>query len=1407
MQSQRRRLQDRVDQEPVLGKKFAAAVRRSSGYTTTTLSHNTAVVSDQSQPPKSSTATHENKDPVEVVGDVVERRRTKVSRRQHAPRDNIPNLSDNVNSKSIPVNGFPSVQQRHIGTFLLSKNLLDASPQKSSDILSNIMPEIPTSVDASLSILEQSSKDAQSLLEQMSLEEIRESIQELHSVLKPDTIRFLRQRGSLQKVKSSEEPLRDHLPSPSEPLVDSTVNRADSSPEVDPTELNSTICNTTIDNHLKEKMATVISSIQTYKDLDDAYDSFVTSKTTGETDEPILYSIKDEYTDDEKFQLACKLLRSSSPQQTIWAARVVSNRLKYEFERNPCVYSLAPPIYSECEINHQKATTWPFPVLLPVSLRCLLDSQSNQSLCGNGGLLLTTSVLQSLFLLVQLRACSDHAFYNPSEQKRDFYQVDHLDDVVPAAPLRFCYFAAVAEPVNSPTRGSTLPNGAPTLTSTDGVPLSTGAYWTSSSTATLAIADGQAFLRDPMWTLLSRMRIIPRLAEILQMFKSGAALPIEARTSICGILAMIGQRSPGAASAIIHHPTLIDDLVERMIVHQNNSARYDSKSVIPFLSLLCTLARQSRVVAEGIHRRISSENSPVMLHLLATYPKTKDNAASCDRAEDLADFTLQQWTLILWRTLLRYGLGFNLLPTILTLSVDYLTLGVIHAVESVSLAPEMYSCFAVILNVTSMNIKMLRTFESESVNTDSIYKIVALPWRRQAIHHLQALVGNDSFLGKKEVIRLTTGIFRFWGALLGSVANMISAHGAVDDIIDILVSDLKLLIPVLFSTVCSVRMASMVSLALSCTHYPTFHIDSHTGLTFLNAATRAASFLESFVCLVSQLKDFIVLTSDVLLTEVSGLENKLAGHLLCEIGKHSANNVNLERGDEHSIETMQRNCLNRVQAKIVSFLCNGDFGYEFSELRTMAFAVIGRLSVGEEFTASLLFRIPELFRPSTSAASSKNVESSLISKVLFRELIRTESYQLQFDHSSNLDVDWNLFKNSKYPVAVQSLLSDASPVTKPENNDSVYFLPLGKYWLWKLLSGSSINPELSTEDLESDETIQVLETALKIIDELENDLPFYCVNLNKGPKLYYLVNFFLSGKLLLSQNRVVSQVEKLFNHYFYGIEPHDFIQFAEECRMHSRMTHVGFEGKTSASNEMDIEAILNPQESDSYGFSTKHLSSLETFVGDLCDTYLDFGFHFSPFTKCVRLFLVHGFPTKVRCSIIHRLRGDLHLLTLHDENEPLATLLTRFVAGGLPSLDQSSRDDPIFIDCVASIYVKGSICRPDDVFIKSMAMCILVRSLAISVVTRKPSSLLVSKRRILSLESAMATQVVLAAAVWLSKGGSVSSLVSSVLLNDSQQKSELPDEFSIINIEGTDWDDVVHMLESVSRINVPVLDC
>jgi len=118
----------------------------------------------------------------------------------------------------------------------------------------------------------------------------------------------------------------------------------------------------------KQRVATLLSSIKTPEELDaiHAKETGTTLSTDGE--EPM----------NDDFVTACNLLRSTAPRQTLWAARIVCQRLEEDVAAKKSVRI--------DNGGNNNDTTWPYPTVLPVSLRCLLDSPVSQS---NGFLLHT----------------------------------------------------------------------------------------------------------------------------------------------------------------------------------------------------------------------------------------------------------------------------------------------------------------------------------------------------------------------------------------------------------------------------------------------------------------------------------------------------------------------------------------------------------------------------------------------------------------------------------------------------------------------------------------------------------------------------------------------------------------------------------------------------------------------------------------------------------------------------------------------------------------------------------------------------------------------------------------------------------------------------------------------------------
>jgi hypothetical protein len=300
-------------------------------------------------------------------------------------------------------------------------------------------------------------------------------------------------------------------------------------------------------------------------------------------------------------------LRSTSSRQTVWAARIVCQHLESDV--------MAGRLFSVG--GHE---SWPYPKVLVVSLRCLLDVPISQT----NGLILHMYVLRSLYAFLRLRVHADHVVdvSCSSETPASIYQEYFMNDAVPTPPFGTCYPSILAQPLASIDDGDAI------------------AYSTASSSTSVQ-QDGEAFAKDPLWTLLTRMRILPRLADLLSSSGDSINLPDESILAICGILSMLSMRSIGAASIISQHPVILSSLLRIAAlpptdeVDSQYSGCLNTRVALPVVIFMCTLARQSRMVAAALP--IDSILPPV----LALSVETE------------ADHKLQKWSLILWRTMLR----------------------------------------------------------------------------------------------------------------------------------------------------------------------------------------------------------------------------------------------------------------------------------------------------------------------------------------------------------------------------------------------------------------------------------------------------------------------------------------------------------------------------------------------------------------------------------------------------------------------------------------------------------------------------------------------------------------------------------------------------------------------------------
>jgi RPAP1-like, N-terminal len=1441
----KQRVQERIDQEPADGTKLAArsvrigpsgsridvpsSLSSSSSNIVPTVANRKAKITFDEQKESSNT----NKVPVvPVIGTVVERK----SKRRPRPGNNSSLSSSSIRNENNSVEfstGFPSIRKQPLGTFVVSNSNYQTPIHPRSTIVDNKADgeTLASLTNPSLN------NDATAMLQQMSVEEINESIEELYSVLKPETIQFLkhRQQQKRQNVTSGYTSIANDCDTVETPALNS----------LDPTTKDSEM------EHYetsKLQMAQIMTSIKSYDDIDAAYNEYINNDlshtdnimkevlVTKNLDSKLLtsYSIYDEgivndnTVDDTKFHIACMLLRSTSSQQTLWASRIVLSRLKQELMTSDGRSNLLPLIY-QIEL-YPKKSVWTFPILLPVALRCLLDAPIKHN--EGSSILQTTYVLQSIYILLQLRVCSDHlisfpvVFGKPMENTTTSnklnYHVICLNDAIPTVPIRFCYATANAEPIKTE---ATSPSNQ-----TGGIDTNTvaAAYWTSTSTSTSANQDGQDFLCDPMWTLLSKMRIIPRIAYFLQLIvknhtnpnTKSMLLPIEARQSICGILAMIGQRSPGAASAIVHHPTLVPDLLSPAFVYFDDATKlqyqYDSHTMILVLYLLCTLTRQSRNAAEGIYRLISQPMdhcpSGLLLHILTIHSTIHDNSTinssekKLNSAIDSDKFVMQQWGIILWRSLLRYGFGLDFVPTMVTLSSSHLTLGLIDSTKQlVSLAPEWYTCYAVILHGT-------HTSNKSQDDDHAINNMLTSPtWQRLSIYHLQEIGENLNSTQNEEVVRLASAIFIYWKAVLFTLAesSIEKPNTNTTEFTNTSLANVDLLLSALKSILIKNDLKQIISSVMHSIYCTDFcDVLVLNDRLFVQWEARSVTFLETLLALVAMMKQTSIANSKNQLNEIDNLEKHLAKMFIDELNQLSTMRIDInEKNTEISIfiDTARRCILNKVHASIISFLYHGEIKFDVQRARCAAFTIIGRLDFGEESTALMLFGLHDLFRP--SPVSGKEMEQSSLSELLLLELSLSPKRHKQLGQSCKLISDNSISASSKGLFDIQSLLSDAGDDTNPRlDSGSDYLLPVGKYWLWKLLSGDSRN-RLPAENTGVESIfVNVISTALEVIYELEVYQSVDCfataMQLGTYAKLYYLTNLCLQGEAVLFHDRIAFLSDKLFDFYFYSCGLNGISHLAQECRVHldpkpdtNTVTTASYH--TTTIDEELVKEILNPKTSNGKGLSTLQMQSLETYVGDMCDAYLDFGLQYAFFTKSIRLFLANDFPTKIRLNLLNRFRSTLHLLSLEDDKYIIISLLSGFISGGMPSVDHSMRDDPDLIDEVASLYSTSFTDRDDDVFVKLWTICLIARSLAISLFTNNSSGIFVSKRRIRKLDSRLSTRVVRTTALWLETDGSVGSLITSSLQSEIDSIGTLTKSLSTMtNLNSTQWEEIVALLKS-----------
>lgn len=1095
--------------------------------------------------------------------------------------------------------GFPSLS-RPIGAFIKAGAVVEASSKRSEPFFtpndtSNDPALSPSAID----------RDADALLKKMSGLEIKETVQELEAVLPTEMLLFLKNRKKAKVDPGSEK----------KATVESEQRQQSPS-----------ITNATQKSDTKEKtrIAQVMASIQTLEDLDKAYETEMGIVSDFDTARTIM-----------DWTQACNLLRSTSMRQALWAAKTVCQMLEMDVRNN-----------NNCRIG--KCTTeLPYPAILPVSLRCLLDTPS-----PSGGLL-HTYVLRSIFALLQLRAPSDHVVDVLLSNKRStiLYQECFLDDAIPTLPFGVSYPKVAITPVYSNSKGDAV------------------AYSTSSS-STSATQDATAFWSDPMWTLLTKMKMIPRLAQLSQT----PQLPREATVATCGILAMMSIRSPGAAAAIAQHETLLPSILRRSLMPPDEASLMtdylNQYIAVPTMVLLCTMARQSRAVAAAIP---FDSIGPPILAMDSCYP------------------TLIQWTLILWRILLRYGLGLKHLQFAVARSVLHLAKA--RSIEN-PLAVEFLTCFSNVLD--SVKVAKHKNTTSTYISLDDWGVLMnAEGWLMSTLKQSAEILETSMEHGT-----------RLKAACLSLLQSHVSIYSPIDNETKIQLSD-------------SFKDESVSLLyklrGLSVDGTLTAAIEKVFGDDVYEIRDEAASsaFLSSFVALITSLFslwDSLGCTGQGLLTEISQI-------LELRFTKTRSRSCESDR--------VRQGWLNQSKFRIIRFLVDrATCDISFRSARSLAFDLLGQLGQGDEAQAAILFSKDHLFIPYAGRANG----ASRLSSMFMSDLCSSIDARKQLDHSFKLIRGFGITTDGWGTFALNSLLSETEQAGPKQDADNL--LPLGSLWLWQVLSGCARDSQ-SDDENEDNAAIQV--SCLELILDLELSSDSFAASRQLGSKLYYLTNLCLATELILRNDDVSMISSKLIDVYVLQLENEDSFGFdmVDACFKHSIVP------KLAADTDADARKVTALYESLT-GSSTVQVRAFVDFVSDLCTAFIEYGAQYDVFVKCIRILWRPEFPCIIRIETLTRLRDLSPLLTLPDEVESwatLAALAVGYLFDGIPGEEGVKFESAAMLDMVATILKTDSYKRIDPQaqkdFFLLVACAMLGRSLSGSI--KHSSSLAPSMRRIVGL--------------------------------------------------------------------------
>ena len=1189
--------------------------------------------------------------------------------------------------------GFPSLDVP-IGTFARKggNNQSPRQPTVSKDMVA-LGSRSRTSAPVEKSKQREGNGDgsANSMLSGMSRTGIMEGIAEIESALSEQSIAFLKARGQKKKQAAQADSKQKEKQPKCTTLSMSATPKATAAPEVD-----------------KAKEAEILSSIRTEEDLDRIYSDFNASAGASvlESSAPEIEAPGGKIQD---LKSATALLRSTSYRQTILAAKTTCELLS---KRIHDLKSAGDGCHDAAAIERSSAGD--YPAVLPVALRCLLDLPQ-----PHRHEQLHSYVLQSLRHLIELFAHPSHrvsmSLSDLEQNGSSVYQLYFLDDDIPAPPAASCY-----------------ESGASKLSAAQKVEDSPveGALYATNSSAESASKDGEAFYADPLWTLLSRMRIIPCVARIIASAKGRGSETLgvlgEIVTPICSILSMLSLRSPGAACAIAQHKTMLPDLVEMTLTpgahfeqtgKSKESFLVNPRAALPAMILLCTLARQSRTIA--------SQSEPfasiiTTLHAMLGIP-----------AETEEELVVQKYCLLLWRTLLRYGLAIPHLSTFISLATPHLSA---KKETAFSLTADYLSAFSNVCEcakvITRSKTESSIRLTEEQADTLAMAGVWLSPHVQKCAAFLkEAASSTVDAAGTKMLAARLRFLLSYVAASAPSdimkLAAVIEEETMGAKIRDVdksafvsVVSRsecIEVLQAVFKSGLLKIALPKVLSWAFVSEWKGPLRVPTDFMATSIDEEASSCALLSAFVSLLSnmvnnesifddgfgstdQRSDVISIADEFSCLVFSTLSTLSGSDLEVAVSPSAAGSGWIDAAFYILVKFLssvkQRDSIRSV------LVSNAEDNAELRWLREMAFALIGRLKVGDEAMAAVLLSQDILF--ATPSIDGKRNQGSPLQGMLLQELVNSPRSQSQLDHSFKLHRGHGITAAGIGPFGLESLRSDAEFVAPPnraaDNGQGrgiavEPLIPLGKLWLWQVLS-STIDPppEASAQQraVLLNDAAAVIISSLELLSCMEKEPSSngYTSQIHPGAKLYHLSNSCLFPEEVLRHEKF----EQLFCSLFQdisSIKDHQSIPkaFVAACYQHSRTTRSKLESNGQAKNdETDEEkllALFEDKPSSSEEFTAKEVAALADFVGDMCSAYTEYGAQYESLNHCVRLLLRYGFPSKARLEIIAKLRGLLHLLTLQIEVEDVGKE-NMSISLQLSLASSSQKESPEVLDALAN---------------------------------------------------------------------------------------------------------------------------